>query len=182
MIRGGIVGGLYGKAGGGSGGGKSEDIFYAEYTAADITATTSSTDAAVSDVIAFNVEEVSHGASNRKLTFNDKTGLWTATEKCLHQFIVSVHSTISAGTPKRAELHIEYQKNSDAWLDMSSDSYMRRDRSNVLTPYTHGEEPILLDTGDTIRFRTRRIGETSLAATYNEIRAKVVEQPLRIAA
>ena len=178
MILGGIVGGYYGK-----GGGKSEDIFYAEYTAANFTATTSQTNAAVSDVIAFNAEVVSLGGSNRKIAFNDKTGQWEASEKCLHQFIVSVHATASTGTPaRRAEIHIEYQKNADTWLDMSSDSYLRRDQNNALTPYTHGEEPILLDTGDTIRYRVRRIGETSLAVTYNEIRAKVVEQPLRIAA
>lgn len=179
MIRGGIVGGLYGNRGGG-GGGKSEQMFYGEYTAANITATTSTTNVAVSDIIAFNAETVSHGESDRKIAFDDKTGKWEASEKCLHQFIVSVHSTVGRGTPQRAELHIEYQKNAEAWLDMSSDSYLRRDLSNVLTPYTHGEEPILLDTGDTIRFRVRRIGETSLAVTYDEIRAKVVGQPLTI--
>lgn len=175
MIRGGIVGGLYG-----SRAGKSEEIFYAEYTAADITATTSSEDAAVSDVIRFNAEVVNHGENDRKIRFNNKNGQWQALEKCLHQFIVAVHSTVATGSPRRAELHVEYQKNKDAWLDMSSDSYVRRDQRNVLTPYTHGEEPILLDTGETIRFRVRRIGETSLAVTYNEIRAKVVEQPLII--
>lgn len=185
MLRGGIVGGLYGKGSRDGGGGravKSEAMFYAEYTAVNITATTSSTNVAVSDVIAFNAEVVSHGESDRKIAFNDKTGTWEASEKCLHQFIVSVHSMIGRGNPQRAKLHIEYQKNEDAWLDMSSDSYLRRDQNNALTPYTHGEEPILLDTGDTIRFRARRTGETSLAVTYNEIRAKVVEQPLRTAA
>ena len=177
MILGGIVGGYYGQTTGQTIG-QITELFYAEYTAANIVVPGSATNAVQSNNIPFNAETVRHGRTDRTITFNNKTGIWTAQERGVYDFVVSVHLTAAHGAVHRAEAHLEYRINNGSWQDFSSDAYQRTDGTRAITPYVHGEEPILLEANDFIAFRVRRIGQTALATTYDEIRATVVQRAM----
>lgn len=171
-----IVPATYGRKGGGPA--RTErDIVFVEYAAANLTDNTD-----INKVIALNAQTYVRGESVSGLTLNTTTGVITATREGLYDFEIDldVIAAASETVTARAVIHLEYQKNAEAWRHISASGYARQGNP-PLSPSLHGREFIILMSGDTLRFRISRVGQ-SYNLTYQNIVAKAVERSLKIAA
>lgn len=153
------------------------DIVFVEYAAANLTDNTD-----VNKVIALNAQTYVRGESVSGLTLDTTTGVITASREGLYDFEIDLDVIAAKSTTvnARAVIHLEYQKNAEAWRHISASGYARQGNP-PLSPSLHGREFILLGNKDTLKFRISRSGK-SFNLTYQNIVAKAVERSLKIAA